>query len=176
MIALAIAIDYFRKLPDPEETEKIFALVVIDETGITTSYSESQIGDVADFLAIRTRIITYGNTLRNLYPYLPPEFLDDWEVRKKAFDIFNYLKRETGHDISLSNITRATLGADTEILRLPKNFDLANISEINTKLESRVKYLQKIWEYGINNGKVYYYSRGELSSVEVNFNDNYDAD
>lgn len=174
---MALTLDYFRKLPeDVTDNLKIFILVIQDEGGKFNTYEGDSIENCADLLAERTRIITYGNTIRNVYSYMPPQFLEDWEVNKKVFDVFNYLKKLTGHDIALGSLAKGTLDIDAQILRLPKDYDYDNDAEITEKLESRTRYLNEIWEYGMNNGVLYYMRKGISEKVEVCFTDNYDAD
>ena len=174
---MAIALDYFLKRNiSKEEDQKVLSLCIVDEDGIAKLLPAHRTDECADFLAMRSRIVTYDNTIRNLYPYLTEEFIKDYELNRKVFDMFNYLKQETGHDISLSQLALATLGIDKELSRLPRNWDNSRIVEIEEKLEARARYIHQLWTFGQRKGYLFYYIRGERKSVEVYFDDNYDAD
>jgi len=174
---MAIALDYFlkRNLKEGEE-RKVLALAIIDEDNRMRMFNAMNVDDCSEYLGERARIITYDNTIRNLYPYFTPEFIEDYELNKKVFDMFNYLKKETGHDISLSQLALATLGIDKELSRLPRNYDDSRLVEIEEKLEARARYIRDLWEFGLKKGYLFYYIRGLREKVEVMFNDNYFAD
>jgi hypothetical protein len=174
---MAITLDYFlKKDPGENEDETILTLVVMDEGGNIKTFGEENIDACSEYLSMRTIILVYDNTIRRIYPYLTKEYVKDAEINRKIFDIFNYLKKQTGHDISLSQLALATLGIDMELSRLPKNYDDSSISEIQDKLEARVGYIQEIWKFGLQNGYVAYYIRGIRSTVEVDFPDSYSSE
>jgi len=173
---MAIVLDYFlKKDQSPDSDETILSLVIADEDGLTKVFNESDIDRCSEFLGMRTNILTYDKTIRRVYPYLTRDFITDYELNKKVFDIAAYLKKLTGHDISLSQLALATLGTDMELTRLPKEYDDSSLSEIEEKLEARAGYIKNIWDYGISNGYLVYYIRKVRKTVEVVFNDNYSS-
>jgi hypothetical protein len=146
----------------------------MDEDDVIYEYSHNNIDESIDIIAQRIKVVTYGKTLTHIRKHYLEDWVKDYEINLRWFNMKSYIRKETGHDVALSSVATQTIGLSAEILRLPDYYSIES-SEVMDKLKQRVKYLKQIWEKGLNDGLIYYSVRGEAKTLQVEFDEWYES-
>lgn len=134
-------------------------------------YEESEMGKLQNFLINSSLIIGFNHVGFDM-PVLQPYF--SVEVKKlPTFDIMLDFQAKVGHRIGLDSIAQATLGIGKtgHGLDAIRFYREGKIKELKEYCINDVKVTKEIFDYGIENRKIYYLSRFGAQKKEVSVTD-----
>lgn len=134
-------------------------------------YEEHEMGQLQNFL-INSSLIIGFNHLGFDMPVLQPYFSVDVK-ELPCFDIMTDFQEKVGHRIGLDSIAQATLGIGKtgHGLDAIRYYREGKIKELKEYCINDVKVTREIFDYGIENGKIYYLSRFGKQKKEVSVSD-----
>ncbi|HBF12997.1 MAG TPA: helicase [Deltaproteobacteria bacterium] len=157
------------------ETKKTFDEVGgrehIDQLGISVvgiydyecskyrTYEEKELGQLQNFLIDASLIIGF-NHINFDFAVLQAYFSIDVETLP-AFDILADFEKKAGHRIGLDSLAKATLnvGKTGHGLDAIRFYREGRMEELKSYCLNDVKVTRDIFEYGIENGKIFYFSK-----------------
>ena len=172
-----------RRLVLDLETKKTFDEVGgrdrMDQLGVTVvgvyhyatneylTYEEKEMGQLQNLLIDASLIIGF-NHIGFDFPVLQPYFSVDVKPLP-AFDIMVDFQKRQGHRIGLDSIAKATLGIGKtghglDAIRFYREGKMKELTEHGL---NDVKVSKEVFDYGIENKKIYYYSKMGNQKKEV---------
>ncbi len=136
-------------------------------------FLEPELGRMENYL-LNTDLIIGFNVRRFDLPVLQPYFTV--EVSKlPVFDILEDLTEKLGHRISLDSVAQATLniGKTAHGLDAIRFYREGQWEKLKSYCENDVKITKDVFDYGLKNGEIFYFSRdgGKKIRVEVDWSD-----
>ena len=114
------------------------------------------------------KLIVGFNVKRFDLPVLQPYFTVDIE-KLPVFDILDDLTQRIGHRVSLDSVAQATLnvGKTAHGLDAIRFFREGNWEKLKSYCENDVKITKDVFDYGCEQGEVFYFSREGNKKVRV---------
>lgn len=134
-------------------------------------YEEKEMGQLQNFLINASLIIGFNHVGFDM-PVLQPYFSID--VKKlPTFDVMLDFQQKMGHRIGLDSIALATLGVGKtgHGLDAIRFYREGKIKELKEYCLNDVKVTKEVFDYGIENGKIYFLSRFGNQKKEVTVSD-----
>lgn len=168
---MTIFLDYYM----PDSVTGVTNVGIRQESGTFKPYKVSEFPKVVEELIGRELIVTYGKPLYNLSKALTGYelYLEDFEVRKRWYDLASEIRKITGKQIALSKVAKSVLGIgpESKILRLKESFDPIERTDIEPKMEDKLSVLQQVFDYAVLHNQLSFLQRQETTWLDIEINE-----
>lgn len=155
---------------------KIQVVSTMDEMKKIRTYSGRATENIIEELPGTELIVTFERPVRHIYNTMGGAsfYLDDYDVRKRWYDIHTAIRKLTGKTVALSKIARSTLGLgpQSKINRLDKQIGPRTPVEIETQITERLIVLKQIFDYAIQHDQLSFEKHDETIWVELTIDEN----
>lgn len=167
---MTIFLDYYL------EDGTIQTISTMDDRNMVKTFSGRNLNDVITELPGIELIVTFERSARHIYKMLEEvkHYLDDYEIRKRWYDLHTQIRKETDKTVALSKIAKSTLGLgpQSKINRLDKQIGPREQVNIEIQITERLAALKQVFDYLIQNGQLSYEKHDETIWVELDVDEN----
>lgn len=130
-------------------------------------FLENELGRMENHL-LNTKLIVGFNVKRFDLPVLQPYFTVNIE-NLPVFDLLDDLTQRLGHRVSLDSVAQATLnvGKTAHGLDAIRFYREGNWEKLKSYCENDVKITKEVFDYGCEQGEVFFFSRDGNKKVRV---------
>ncbi len=130
-------------------------------------FLENELSRMENYL-LDTKLIVGFNVKRFDLPVLQPYFTVNIE-RLPVFDLLDDLTQRLGHRVSLDSVAQATLnvGKTAHGLDAIRFYREGNWDKLKSYCENDVKITKEVFDYGCEQGEVFFFSREGNKKVRV---------
>lgn len=167
---MTIFLDYYL------EDGTIQTVSTMDDRNMIRTFSGRNIDNIINELPGTELIVTFERSARHVYKVMEgvEHYLDDYDIRKRWYNLHTAIRKETGKTVALSKIAKSTLGLGphSKINRLDKQIGPREQIDIEIQITERLAALKQVFDYLIQNGQLSFEKHDETIWVELDVDEN----